>query len=319
MSTTVTLTIADLLSRNITPAAYEAVAIVLSLMDGTQCSAVNHDTGRSGLPSARTIHLSVDGSVSAENSAGALAPADLATLLQQILDHTPGVPPGLMYSIARALRAVEAPPFESMDAFLKVLKRFERGDRADVVRGLVERFEAAPAPKAPEGTRLERRRTPVIVNDLRKELQAIDRRRYEEQSIVASIPVVALPPHLEGAPMRVVRVSLALGFAVVLACVASADAALSPSMPALPAAVSTVAAPVVLSASTSTEDALPVSVAMPERGAPAVPVKPDVHAPAPRRASTSAKAVSPKKGSRIHVVFRLGWMKHLITIHHDDL
>ena len=316
MSTTVTLTLADLQLRNITPTAHEAVSIVLSLLDSTRARAANHDTTRFELPAAAAIHLAADGSVSTENPAGNFTPVDLAMLLQQILEETPGVPPGLMYSMARALRAVEAPPFESTDAFARTLTRFERGDRADVVRRLVARFDAAPGPEPQRGAdRLERRRTPLLVNNLRKELRAIDRRKYEET--VAEIRIVALPSHVAGAPVRVVRVAIAIGFAAVLACAAAADVVLSPAPP-LP--VGAIGAPPALAIPSvaplkapSLSDASVMSVAVADPPAPAR--RPAVA----RREQARAKISAPKKESRLHVIFRLGWMKHLIAIHHEDL
>ena len=319
MSTTVTLTLTDLRARNITPTAHEAVAIVLSLMDSTRARAVNHDTARFKLPSLAAIHLAADGSVSTENPAGNFSPADLATLLQQVLDDAPGVPPGLMYSMARALRAVEAPPFESTDAFVRSLTRFERGDRADVVRQLVARVENMPGPEPPPGgARIERRRTPVLVNNLRKELRAIDRRKYEET--VTEVRVAALPAHMRGRPMRVVRIAIVLSIATLLACAAAADRVLAPAStppvtaiaapPALPiAAVAPLTAPLV-----STTDA--TRVAANDDGPAASTAK---SSGASRRGPASEKTAASKKDSHVHVVFRLGWMKHLITIHHDDL
>lgn len=315
MSTTVTLTLTDLHARNVAPKPHEAVAIVLSLVGHTpSASAVNHDTTRFELPSAATICLSGDGTVSTQNPTGRLGPADVATLLQQILDETPGVPPGLLYSIARALRAVEAPPFESTDAFLRALTRFERGDRRDVVRGLVARFEGAPAPQPPPpGARVERRRTPVLVTDLRKELRAIDRRKYEEQEVARVVVPIPLPSRLRGGAARVVRVSIAVGFAAALAFLTAGDtprlAVAAPNAPAPPLAA-LAAPPAPLQAS-----AFLVANA-PKTSTRSWPARADGTSATSRRGSAPARTAAPaKKDSHVRVIFRFGWMKHLIEIH----
>jgi hypothetical protein len=63
----------------------------------------------------------------------------VAIFLESILP--PGVPVhgGLRYSLARALLDVDAPPYDSLEDFSLALARYERADRAQVVRGLVAR------------------------------------------------------------------------------------------------------------------------------------------------------------------------------------
>jgi len=178
MTSTVTLT--EISLQGIVPAPHEAVAIVLALFENAPSSEDVQRTHGAALPSPSSISLSPDGEVSCSHAIRFLTAAEIATLLQQVLDDTPGVPPGLLFSIARALAAVEAPPFESPQAFLRALTRFERGNRRDVLRALAERVDEGGSIEH-SAAKGDRRKLPSVVTQLRQELRTMDRRGYEEQ------------------------------------------------------------------------------------------------------------------------------------------
>lgn len=270
----------------------EAVAVVLALMDGLHDG---HD-GQEGQdvparPSLSTLYVTRDGDVYSKTS-DTLSITDLGTLLKQMLERTPQVPPGLLFAIARAVRAVEAPAFESADAFARILARFERGPRRAVVSNLVARFEAAldskPAGGAP---RVERRATPRLVSHLRQELRAADRHLYEKRVVV--VPVVR---RLQPAPSRALKhvelTAIAVCFVAGLASFAIGD---SLHRGPLPAAVRqhVVASPP------------PVDV----RLTPAVPEA--APAPVPARRTRATAHPNMNRSSRLLAALRFRWIRRL--------
>jgi hypothetical protein len=127
-----TVTLALLCRKHLHLDTPEAIAIAQSVAHGP------------GIPTLDNVELGSDGSVSCIVRSGAPAAADLARLLETLLPPGSRVPAPLRYAIARALGQVDAPPFESAEAFATVLARFEHGDRRDVVRRLLQRAAAAP-------------------------------------------------------------------------------------------------------------------------------------------------------------------------------
>jgi hypothetical protein len=127
-----TVTLSLLLKKGLRLEPHEAVAIAQALADGPH-----------GVPAIDNVEVSSDGGVRPIAGAGGRDVRDLAALLHELLPPGPGVPAPLRYAIARGLGDVEAPPFESIEAFSSVLRRFEAGDRRDVVRALLRR--AAPS------------------------------------------------------------------------------------------------------------------------------------------------------------------------------
>src|SRR5205807_3405203 len=137
------------------------------------------------------VEVDSDGTVVCTCSAATPAVSEVAILLHALLPpDTTRAPGGLRYAIHRALLEVEAPPFDSIEDFSRTLARFERGDRADVVRGLVERAIAptaaingperfAPIPiskhQAAKNQRVERRRAGPGADELRRQLREADR------------------------------------------------------------------------------------------------------------------------------------------------
>ena len=133
-----TITLGHLLERGVCFQRYEALAIAQELIARGE-----------GVPAANNVQLSSDGSVTCINTNGTPAVADVAGLLQTLLPQTPAqMPAPLRYTLARGLSAVEAPPFDSLDAFSQSLARFEAGDRRGIVRALLQRVAAAPSAAA---------------------------------------------------------------------------------------------------------------------------------------------------------------------------
>lgn len=124
----ITVSLAHLLSRGLRLQRYEALAIAQQLIGRGE-----------GVPSVENVQLSSDGQASCISTRGTPAVSDVAHLLQDLLPP-PEVPAPLRYTLARALGAVEGPPFDSLEAFSKALTRFEAGDRHGVVRALMQRI-----------------------------------------------------------------------------------------------------------------------------------------------------------------------------------
>jgi WD40 repeat protein len=132
-----TIVLADLIAEGVRLAPQEAVAIAQLLIEnGTVTS------------SPENVQLAADGGAWGVGCDVTAAVFEVARLLQTLIPPgTPGVPGALRYAIARGLLEVIAPPFESLAEFSRSLERFERGDRAAVVRVLVGR--RAPAASRP--------------------------------------------------------------------------------------------------------------------------------------------------------------------------
>ena len=218
-----TIALSHLLGRGVRLETHEAVALVRELL-----------AQRCGIPTLENIHLHSDGSVSCVITDGVPSVASVAGFLLTLLPaDTPNVPAPLRYTIARGLKAVEAPRFNSLDEFSTALERFEKGASRDVLKGLLQRgvrpsgpIEAPPAtaersPVAPRPSVVPARPTLVV-------------RRPTASSSKRSEPMAAEPPMFTSAvadveadsPVHSPRLwalsvaaallaSFALGFAVV--------------------------------------------------------------------------------------------------------
>src|SRR5689334_4492546 len=107
------VTLNDLRIHGVIPQAHEAVAVVLALFAQATTPAEDHQHDDSAAPTPSTITVDTNGVVYCHHAIADLSPSEIATLLQQVMEDAPRVPPGLLYAIARAQRAVQAPPFES--------------------------------------------------------------------------------------------------------------------------------------------------------------------------------------------------------------
>lgn len=147
-----TITLGHLLERGVCFQRYEALAIAQELI-----------ARRDGVPTIDNVQLSSDGSAACINPRGTPQVSDVAALLQALLPTTPGqVPAPLRYTLARGLGAVEAPPFESLDAFAESLARFEAGDRHGIIRAFFQRVADVP-PVPPRRVVVSTATVPTVV------------------------------------------------------------------------------------------------------------------------------------------------------------
>src|SRR6202035_2460603 len=114
---------------------------------------------------------------------------------------TTRVPGGLRYTIARALREVVAPPFDSLADLSSALMRQERLDRSVVLRGLYARA-AATAPNVVTLNR-DRRRRGTSCADLRLQLREADELLFllaKTMPTESGGPCLVSDPGREGVP-----------------------------------------------------------------------------------------------------------------------
>lgn len=132
-----TITLGHLLEQGVCFQRYEALAIAQGLI-----------ARREGVPTIDNVQLCSDGSARCINTRGTPQVSDVAALLQALLPTAPGqVPAPLRYTLARGMGAVEAPPFQSLDAFSESLARFEAGDHHGVIRALLQRVADVRPPQ----------------------------------------------------------------------------------------------------------------------------------------------------------------------------
>jgi hypothetical protein len=201
------ISIAELLERGVQIEPHEAVAIVQQLIHGSDITPWSDCDLAPGPPSIDRVRLHPDGSVACVASEATPAVCEIAVFLQALLPpYKIQVPGGLRYAIARALLDVDAPPFDSLEHFARALARFERGDRREVVRTLLERTASARSlvglsrreisqfdPRAGEGFAVElqmatpspsdRRAPAVSVTELRRQLREADQRLFAQRAL----------------------------------------------------------------------------------------------------------------------------------------
>jgi hypothetical protein len=172
MSTSVS--IADLRSRVKIPA--DAAVAIAQQLNHSQSTAAPRPPF--GPPSEATVFLDADGCVRCVSSEATPAVSEIAILLDTLVPAgSPAAPGGLRYAIARALLDVDAPPFDSVASFSEALARFEHGDRASLVRDLVERWEMIDV--MPTRPMLVDRRRFVGADHLRRHLREADAQLYQ--------------------------------------------------------------------------------------------------------------------------------------------
>jgi hypothetical protein len=178
------VSLAELIRAGITPNADAAVAIVRALIRERSSSAASLPT-TDDTPLSEDIYLAPDGTVLCGNGQRP-ALSDVALFLRQLLPAGAAIPGGLQYAIARALLEVDAPPFGSVEEFSSALARFERSDRGQAVRGLVEKAQTHVRTTSRPLTD-RRRTTSTSFSDLRRALHEADTKLFEQQAALEAL------------------------------------------------------------------------------------------------------------------------------------
>jgi hypothetical protein len=129
--------VSELRLAGVHPRWFEALALVRAMAGRSSSAALEP------APGLASVRLEDSGAVTIGTPPPSLA--ELAEYLAEALpapgDETvPPVPPGLRYTVVRALGRVAAPPFESLGQFSQALARFEPADPPSVLRNLFERW-----------------------------------------------------------------------------------------------------------------------------------------------------------------------------------
>jgi Tol biopolymer transport system component len=297
------VSLAALREAGVTLRPHEAVAVAQLLIHRPEASAaVAH--APYGPPTPESVEVDVDGTVVCTGAATTPAVSEIAILLQSLLPPDTRAPGGLRYAIHRALLEVEAPPFDSIEDFSRALARFERGDRTDVVRGLVERSLAPTAAFAgpelfavtPIGrdetpkARRERRRAGIGADELRRQLREADRQFYE--ALVAFDN--ELTPELASVPRARAgwRVPAAIG-AALAASIGIISVAQVVQRPARPASQTTATTRRPVEPPRPTATAVPAAV----RPTPAVRTHPEPKVPSEVERQRTPEAAAPRPAS----------------------
>ena len=145
------VSLADLAAAGVRLRPYEAVTLVRELVLQVLRGEV------AGVPSAHVVRLSSLGTVSVEGpvAAGGRPVMRAAQLLETLLPASDAgpqfrVPGGLKLVVARALGAIDLPPYESLAAFADALSRFAATDAAAAIANLVVSWADAVASRAPD-------------------------------------------------------------------------------------------------------------------------------------------------------------------------
>jgi hypothetical protein len=336
---TTTSSIAELQSAGVKLDAAEAVAIAQQLIQSLQGAPSTLEPPY-GPPTAATVVLDADGSVSCAACGSKPAISEIAIFLDTLLPPgSPRVPGALRYTIARALLEVDVAPFDSLEAFSDALARHERGDRAEVVRRLLKRSESTCALAVL--AHADRRRPRASHTDLRRALREADARLYAHHA-ASLLPEPPRPSAIKTVP----AIAACLGSGLMLIAAgefmqrseAPKPVAASVVVPA-PAAASD-AAPAYRAIQATDRSAVPsavstlglVSTTTPAPASPAlISETPIQHiqatAPAartgrvPKSPATRAPAVKKTRADRRGVLDRLklGWLRTKIAIRADAL
>jgi len=214
------ISIAELQRRDVALQPDEVVAIVQQVIALSGCADVRDLKPPFGPPSPSNVYLKPDGTVACDSCHATLAVSEAAGLLHELLPRGSHVAGSLRYAIARALLEVDAPPFDSLDEFSATLARHERGDRAAIVRGLVERATARTGGRLRAAERtpspFDRRRSSTSTADLRRELRDADARVYDQQRAIDALSAMTKSaPEPRLARVAVIVCGCAIGLSLV--------------------------------------------------------------------------------------------------------
>jgi Tol biopolymer transport system component len=218
--------VSDFLSRGIGIEPDEAVALVLELISDLRIRGDAEPGSAADSLTVDSILLGPDGTVRCDRGAAAPAVSDVGRLLDTIIRA--GAPKrvsgALRFTIARAVLEVDVPPFASLEELAGSLKRFERGQRMQVLVALYARGTGSEpktrpgsrassrAPIAAAAVQSERRRTTPSETQLRRQLRKADLELYEKlvaqkfvDTATEPLPAAAFPEQ-PVARIRAVRV-----------------------------------------------------------------------------------------------------------------
>jgi len=342
---TTTASIAELQDAGLKLEASEAVAVAQQLIQALRGSGAPAGLEPPyGPPTAATVVLNADGTVSCSGCGSTPAISEIAIFLDALLPAgSPRVPGGLRYAIARALLEVDVPPFDSLDAFSEALARHERGDRAEAVRRLLQRAESACGLAAL--AHADRRQPRASATELRRALREADARLYAQQRAAQQQASRALPPPVPPATRTVPAVAACLGAGLMLVAAGefmqrsdtSKPAAqpvpiTAPARAALPATERTVptprendraSVPSPVAALGTAPAAQPTGSSAGEAARPPEPAAAAPRETSPRVSPSRAArpAVKKARAERTGVLDRLKlrWLRKKITIRADEL
>ena len=324
---TTTSSIAELQSAGVKLEAAEAVAIAQQLIQSLSGASVPAALEPPyGPPTAATVVLGTDGSVTCAGCGSTPAISEIAIFLDTLLPSgTAHVPGALRYTIARALLEVDVAPFDSLDAFSEALARLEHGDRSEIVRRLIQRSEA---PCAIAAVMLaDRRRPRTTATDLRRALREADARLYAQQ-LRAPVPP---PPSTRNMP----AIAACLGAGMML--IAAGEFMQRGEVPKAPAASIAAPAAAVRPAPIApiVSEQLPTSLVGTLPPPEAAVAAPEATRPAPRARGTGRDGDQPpsttrpqqatakikKAGTRPGVLDRLKlqWLRKAFVLRADEL
>jgi len=280
-------TVAELQRAGVAVEPGEAVAIAQQLI-ATLCDGGSLDVLEPpfGPPTAETVVLHGDGTVTCRGCDATPAVSEIARLLRTMLPDGASRPAGaLRYTIARALLEVDAPPFDSIDALSRALARFESGPREHSVMRVLRRLDApralVPLPVA------DRRRQPQTTM-LRRALRDADAQLYL-RAVAPTTIVVTTPPARQRsytAPLACLAAGLLLVGAGEAMHGLRAVSAAPPPPPPLAAPAPLLPRPLALS------PPAPAPAALAEASRPHAPVVRRAAAPRAKRAVSVSRARS---------------------------
>lgn len=211
-----TSSIAELRAKGITFEATEAVAVAQQLISDLLTHPTDEVQPPDGPPSVDTVWLRDDGSVVCRGCRMTPAVYEVGIFLEALLPAgSPRVPGGLRYTIARALLNVDVPPFDSLADLSRDLERHERGQRVEVVRGVLAR---ASGPRTDTLSLVERRRARASASELRRALREADARWYEHQPQLTPAAVIDLYPALPPRDRTTTAAAACLAAGLALIC-----------------------------------------------------------------------------------------------------
>lgn len=326
--------IAELQAAGTQLEADEAVAIAQQLIEVLRDPRANAEVEPPyGPPSAETVFLKSDGTVSCRGCGTTPGVSEVGIFLHALLrEGAAKVPGGLRYTIARALLDVDVPPFDSLDDFSRDLARHERGGRTEIVRRLLRRARGERTAIAVAPFDRRRASTSPSATELRRALREAEVRLYEQQhpsespvkamSVIDQLPAPPIQLQAPSTPApehRTLTAVAGLAAGIALICTGELMHKRTEAIVQTPPS-----APLIAQAPAPPPPAVPVAL---EPGLVAVRDVPSISAPASRPeaqrlsvkrtkrpAATSVRRSSTTRQSKgVLDRLRLGWLRKPFT------